>query len=269
VTRSCIVLTLAASMILLPHVNGEGLAVEGGPPVYGYRIVKAYPHDPEAYTQGLIYRDGFLYESTGRNGQSTLRKVKLETGEVVQQQRLDPKYFAEGIADWNGRLIQLTWQSNLGFVYDAATFRLENTFRYTGEGWGLTHDGKRLIMSDGSDTLRFLDATTFQQRGRLSVRDGSVSIRNLNELEYIGGEVYANIWHSDRIARISPESGRIVGWIDLTGLLPKVYQLEPEAVLNGIAYDAAGDRLFVTGKLWPKLFEITLERIRVAANAGR
>jgi glutaminyl-peptide cyclotransferase len=256
-------------MILLPHVNGEGLAVEGGPPVYGYRIVKAYPHDPEAYTQGLIYRDGFLYESTGRNGQSTLRKVKLETGEVVQQQRLDPKYFAEGIADWNGRLIQLTWQSNLGFVYDAATFRLENTFRYMGEGWGLTHDGKRLIMSDGSDTLRFLDATTFQQRGRLSVRDGSVSIRNLNELEYIGGEVYANIWHSDRIARISPESGRIVGWIDLTGLLPKVYQLEPEAVLNGIAYDAAGDRLFVTGKLWPKLFEITLERIRVAANAGR
>ena len=129
-----------------------------------------------------------------------------------------------------------------------------------GEGWGLTHDGERLIMSDGSDTLRFLDAVTFQERGRLSVRDGSLSVGNLNELEFVGGEIYANVWHTDRIARISPESGRIVGWIDLTGLLPKVYQLEPEAVLNGIAYDAAGDRLFVTGKLWPRLFEITLER---------
>jgi glutamine cyclotransferase len=254
--------TLAASAIFLPHAVGQCLAADGGPPVYGYKIVKAYPHDPEAYTQGLIYRDGFLYESTGRNGRSTLRKVKLETGEVVHQERLDPRYFAEGLAEWNGRLIQLTWQSNLGFVYNAATFRLEWTFRYTGEGWGLTHDGKRLIMSDGSDTLRFLDAATFQERGRLSVRDGSLSIRNLNELEFVGGEIYANIWHTDRIARISPESGRIVGWIDLTGLLPKVYQLEPEAVLNGIAYDAASDRLFVTGKLWPKLFEITLERRR-------
>jgi glutamine cyclotransferase len=251
---------LAASAILLPHGVGQCLAADGGPPVYGYKIVKAYPHDPEAYTQGLIYRDGFLYESTGRNGRSTVRKVKLETGEVLQQKRLDPKYFAEGLTDWNGRLIQLTWRSNLGFVYDAATFKLEKTFLFVGEGWGLTDDGKRLIMSDGSDTLRFLDAATFQERGRLSVRDGSLPVRNLNELEFVGGEIYANIWHTDRIARISPESGRIVGWIDLTGLLPKVYQLEPEGVLNGIAYDAAGDRLFVTGKLWPKLFEIEIER---------
>jgi glutaminyl-peptide cyclotransferase len=251
---------LAASAILLPHAVGQCLAAQAAPPVYGYKVVKAYPHDPEAYTQGLIYRDTFLYESTGRNGRSTLRKVKLETGEVLQQQRLDPKYFAEGLTDWNGRLIQLTWRSNLGFEYDAATFRLERTFHYMGEGWGLTHDGERLIMSDGSDTLRFLDAVTFQERGRLSVRDGSLSVGNLNELEFVGGEIYANVWHTDRIARISPESGRIVGWIDLTGLLPKVYQLEPEAVLNGIAYDAAGDRLFVTGKLWPRLFEITLER---------
>jgi glutaminyl-peptide cyclotransferase len=251
---------LAASAILLPHAVGQCLAAQAAPPVYGYKVVKAYPHDPEAYTQGLIYRDTFLYESTGRNGHSTLRKVKLETGEVLQQERLDPKYFAEGLTDWNGRLIQLTWRSNLGFVYDAATFRLERTFLYMGEGWGLTHDGKRLIMSDGSDTLRFLDAVTFQERGRLSVTDGSLPVGNLNELEFVGGEIYANVWHTDRIARISPESGRIVGWINLTGLLPKVYQLEPEAVLNGIAYDAAGDRLFVTGKLWPKLFEITLER---------
>jgi glutaminyl-peptide cyclotransferase len=253
---------LAASAILLPHAVGQCLAAQAAPPVYGYKVVKAYPHDPEAYTQGLIYRDTFLYESTGRNGHSTLRKVKLETGEVLQQERLDPKYFAEGLTDWNGRLIQLTWRSNLGFVYDATTFRLERTFLYMGEGWGLTHDGKRLIMSDGSDTLRFLDAVTFQERGRLSVTDGRLPVGNLNELEFVGGEIYANVWHTDRIARISPESGRIVGWIDLTGLLPKVYQLEPEAVLNGIAYDAAGDRLFVTGKLWPKLFEITLVRRR-------
>jgi glutaminyl-peptide cyclotransferase len=253
---------LAASAILLPHAVGQCLAAQAAPPVYGYKVVKAYPHDPEAYTQGLIYRDTFLYESTGRNGHSTLRKVKLETGEVLQQERLDPKYFAEGLTDWNGRLIQLTWRSNLGFVYDATTFRLERTFLYMGEGWGLTHDGKRLIMSDGSDTLRFLDAVTFQERGRLSVTDGRLPVGNLNELEFVGGEIYANVWHTDRIARISPESGRIVGWIDLTGLLPKVYQLEPEAVLNRIAYDAAGDRLFLTGKLWPKLFEITLVRRR-------
>jgi glutamine cyclotransferase len=256
---SCIVLTLAASLILLANVSGNGLAAPDRSPLYGYRIVKTYPHDPDAYTQGLIYRDGFLYESTGRNGRSTLRKVKLETGEVLQETRLDPRYFAEGLADWSGRLIQLTWQSNVGFVYNITSLRRESTFHYSGEGWGLTHDRQRLIMSDGSDALRFLDAATFQERGRVSVRDGSASILNLNELEYVQGEVYANVWHTDRIARISPESGRILGWIDLTGLLSKAYQLEPEAVLNGIAYDAARDRLFVTGKLWPKLFEIKLE----------
>jgi glutaminyl-peptide cyclotransferase len=254
--------TLAASAILLPDAVGQCLAADGGPPVYGYEIVKAYPHDPEAYTQGLIYRDGFLYESTGRNGRSTLRKVELETGQVVQQKRLDLAYFAEGLADWNGRLLQLTWQSNVAFVYDARTFTLETTRRYEGEGWGLTHDGASLVMSDGSDTLRLLDPATFRERGRVSVRDGNASVRNLNELEYVKGEVYANVWHTDRIARISLDSGRVVGSIDLSGLLPSVYQLEPEAVLNGIAYDTAGDRLFVTGKLWPKLFEITLERRR-------
>ncbi len=220
----------------------------------------AYPHDPQAYTQGLIYLDGFLFESTGRNGQSTVRKVRLETGEVVQQYRVASQYFAEGLTEWNRRLIQLTWQSNIGFVYDLSSLTPQTTFRYTGEGWGLTHDRTRLIMSDGSDSLRFLDPVSFREQGRVSVRDGSVSIKDLNELEYVRGEIYANVWHTDRIARISPASGRVVGWIDLKGLLPRTYQLEAEAVLNGIAFDEARNRLFVTGKLWPRLFEITLER---------
>jgi glutamine cyclotransferase len=254
------ILTLAACFALLP--DGAGQAARNHAAVDGFRVVKSYPHDPEAYTQGLIFRDGFLYESTGRNGRSSLRKVKLETGEVVQQVRLDSQYFAEGLASWRGRLIQLTWQSNIAFVYDAATFSVENTLSYPGEGWGLTDDGTRLIMSDGSDTLRLLDPETFRERARLSVRDGSAAVHNLNELEFVKGEVYANIWHTNRIARISPDSGRIVGWIDLSGLLPSVYQLEAEAVLNGIAYDATGDRLFVTGKLWPKLFQIQLHRQR-------
>ena len=164
------------------------------------------------------------------------------------------------MTEWRKRLIQLTWNSQVAFVYDATSFRLIRTFRYPGEGWGLTHDGARLIMSDGSDALRFMDAENFRERRRMSVRDGGRPISNLNELEYVNGEIYANIWHTDRIARISPQSGRVVGWIDLTGLLPSIYQLQSEAVLNGIAYDASGDRLFVTGKLWPKLFEIKLTR---------
>jgi glutamine cyclotransferase len=184
----------------------------------------------------------------------------LETGEVIQEKRLDSQYFAEGLTCWNGRLIQLTWQSNIGFVYDLMSFNLHSMFQYPGEGWGLTHDGKRLIMSDGSDTLRFVDPVTFRQQWRISVRDGAVSVKALNELEYVKGEIFANVWHTNRIARISPESGRVVGWIDLTGLLPPVYRVDdPEGVLNGIAFDAERNRLFVTGKLWPKLFEIKLE----------
>jgi len=256
----CSVLALGALLFLLGHASGEQLPAQSRPPVYGYRVVNTYPHDPHAYTQGLVYRDGFLFESTGLNGRSSLRKVRLETGEVVQQERIDRQYFTEGLTDWNGRLIQLTWQSNFGFVYDLASFKLKSTFRYSGQGWGLTHDRTRLIMSDGSDTLHFLEPATFRERGRLSVKDGGVSVRELNELEYARGEIYANVWHTDRIARISPESGRVVGWIDLTGLLSKVYQLDREAVLNGIAFDAERDRLFVTGKLWPRLFEIKLER---------
>ena len=252
-------LALGALLVLLGQSWGGVPAAQTRPSIYRYRIVNTYPHDPQAYTQGLVYRDGFLFESTGLRGRSSLRKVRLETGEVVQQERIDAQYFAEGLTAWNGRLIQLTWHAKLGFVYDLASFRLLRTFSYPGEGWGLTHDATRLIMSDGSDMLRFLDPTTFADRGRVSVRDGSVSVKNLNELEFVRGEIYANVWHTDRIARISPETGLVLGWIDLTGLLSPVYQLDPEAVLNGIAFDAERDRLFVTGKLWPKLFEIKVE----------
>jgi glutamine cyclotransferase len=234
------------------------LAVQGSAPVDGYRVVKVYPHDPAAYTQGLIYRDGFLFESTGISGRSSLRKVELETGEVVQQRPVDAAHFAEGLVDWKGQLVQLTWQSNVAFVYDLASFAPRRTFNYSGEGWGLTRDEQRLILSDGTDQLRFFDPDTFRETGRVTVTDGQARIRDLNELEYIRGEVYANVWHTDRIARISPETGRVVRWIDLQGLMSSGFRLEFEAVLNGIAHDAERNRLFVTGKLWPRLFEIEI-----------
>lgn len=229
-----------------------------GAPVQGYRIVNTYPHDRHAFTQGLIFLDGFLYESTGLNGRSSVRKVKLETGEVLQQRSVDPKYFAEGLTDWGSKLIQLTWQTNVGFIYDRATFQPEKSFPYAGEGWGITHDQTRLIMSDGTADggLRFFDPNTMRETGRIVVRDRGRPVQHLNELEYIRGEVWANIWQTDRLARINPKTGEVVAWVDLTGLLPKHEPLEQGAVLNGIAYDAAGDRIFVTGKLWPKLFEI-------------
>jgi glutamine cyclotransferase len=232
------------------------LAAQGATPVDTYRVVNAYPHDPTAYTQGLIYRDGFFYESTGLRGQSSLRKVKPETGEIVQKRAVDQAHFAEGLADWKGQLVQLTWQSNVAFVYDLLSFAPRRTFSYTGEGWGLTHDQRRFILSDGSNQLRFLDPETFREIGRIAVTDRGTPVRDLNELEFVRGEVYANVWHTDRIARISPETGRVLGWIDLRGLLSPMYRLDAEAVLNGIAHDAGSNRLFVTGKLWPRLFEI-------------
>jgi glutaminyl-peptide cyclotransferase len=236
--------------------GGDHLTAQSSTPVDTYRVVKAYPHDTSAYTQGLIYRDGFLYESTGRNGLSRLRKVRLETGEVVQERRVDQAHFAEGLADWKDQLVQLTWQSNIAFVYDFASFAPRRTHSYSGEGWGLTHDGKRFILSDGTNQLRFLDPETFREMGSIAVLDGQTPVRDLNELEYIRGEIYANVWHTDRIARISPETGRVIRWIDLRGLMSGGYKLDSEAVLNGIAYDAARNRLFVTGKLWPRIFEI-------------
>lgn len=230
-----------------------------GVPVYGYKVVRSYPHDTNAYTQGLVYHDGVLYEGTGRNGYSSIRKVKLETGEVLKVRSLDARYFGEGIVVWKDRLIQLTWQSGIGFVYDRETFEPRRTFTYAGEGWGLTHDGTRLIMSDGSDTgtLRYLDPDTLRQTGTLVVRDRGRPVDELNELEFVKGEIYANVFQTERIARIAPKTGQVTGWIDLRGLLDR--RDAPGAdVLNGIAYDAANDRLFVTGKLWPKIFEIQL-----------
>ncbi len=221
-----------------------------------YRIVHVYPHDPHAYTQGLVFVDGHLYESTGLNGHSSLRMDDLTTGRVLQFAAVPDKYFAEGLAPWGSTLIQLTWQSSIAFVYDRFSFRLLRTFHYPGEGWGLTEDGRDLILSDGTATLRFLDPKTFAEVRHIVVRDHGVPVTQLNELEYVRGQIYSNVWHTNRIARISPATGNVLGWIDLTGLLAPGEVSDPEAVLNGIAYDAAHDRLFVTGKLWPKLFEI-------------
>jgi glutaminyl-peptide cyclotransferase len=224
---------------------------------YTYDVVGKYPHDPDAYTQGLLYRDGFLYESTGRNGSSSIRKVRLETGEVLQKHDVPEEYFGEGLVDWGTRLIQLTWTSNVAFVYDLATFEQIGTFPYAGEGWGLTHDRTDLIMSDGTPNLRRLDPATFTERSRFTVRDAGLSVDDLNELEYVNGSVYANVWLTDRIAVIDPATGDLTGWIDLAGLRPRAGP-PADDVLNGIAYDAERNRLFVTGKLWPTLFEIRL-----------
>jgi glutaminyl-peptide cyclotransferase len=226
-------------------------------PVSTYKIVKTYPHDRQAFTQGLEYVNGVLYEGTGQHGQSGIRKVNLETGDVLQRQPIDAKYFGEGITIWGDTLLQLTWQSETGFVYDLKTFKQTKTFTYQGEGWGLTHDGTRLIMSDGTAALRFLDPKTLKETGRVTVRDGGTPIEKLNELEVVKGEVFANVWTTKRIVRISPKTGQVTGWVDLEGILD-LRDAAGTDVLNGIAYDAAGDRLFVTGKWWPKLFEIKI-----------
>jgi glutaminyl-peptide cyclotransferase len=228
-------------------------------PSYSYTVVHTYPHDPLAFTQGLQYVDGFLYEGTGQNGQSSIRKVKLESGEVVQRRDLAAEHFGEGITVWKSDLFQLTWKSGVAFVYDRQTFAPRRTFKYSGEGWGLTEDGVGLIMSDGTDSLRFLDPETFAERRRLKVTALGQSIRNLNELEFVKGEIFANVWMTDRVARINPDGGKVTGWIDLRGLLTTRERALAD-VLNGIAYDSSGDRLFVTGKWWPKLFEIKLQR---------
>jgi len=229
--------------------------------VDSYQIVHTFPHDPSAFTQGLVYTDGHLYESTGRAGHSSIRMVDLSNGWVLKEYDLPEEYFGEGLTDWGDTLIQLTWTSGTAFVYDRSTFTVRRTFRYKGEGWGLTHDSTSLIMSDGSSVLRFLDPSSFRELKRLTVRDSAGHpVKDLNELEYLHGEIYANIWHQEKIVRISPQSGRVVGSIDLSGLLNPDEHSDPEAVLNGIAYDAKAERLFVTGKLWPKLFEIKIVR---------
>lgn len=231
---------------------------------YAYEVVRSFPHDTGAFTQGLAIEGETLYESTGNYGQSSLRQVALQTGEVERLRRLSATIFGEGLALYDDKIIQLTWKSGIGFIYDRENLELLRSVSYPGEGWGITYDGARFIMSNGSSNLYFRDKVTFAETGRVVVRDGDGPVRNLNELEYVKGEVYANIWQEDRIARIDPGTGRVTGWIDLEGLLESAGQHGPGEgggtvdVLNGIAYDAAGDRLFVTGKWWPRLFEIRL-----------
>lgn len=236
-----------------------GPAAREAIPEYGYEVVHAYPHDAAAFTEGLFYLNGFLYESTGLVGQSSIRKVRLETGEVLQKQDLAKELFGEGIVNWKDRLIQLTYRTQVGLVYDLATFRFERLFEYPGEGWAMTQDGRRIIMSDGTPEIRFWDPETLKETGRITVTDQGQPVKNVNELEWVKGEIYANVWMTDRIARIDSASGKVTGWIDLLGLLNPADSSAGETdVLNGIAYDAQGDRLFVTGKRWPKLFEIRL-----------
>ena len=226
-------------------------------PAFTYTVVRSYPHDPAAFTQGLQWLDGFLYEGTGNHGASSIRKVRLETGEVVQKRDLAQQYFGEGIVVHKDELVQLTYKTEIGFVYDRATFTPKRTFRYQGEGWGLTSNGTQLVMSDGSDRLRLLDPASLKEVRRIPVTAAGSPVNNLNELEWVKNEIFANIWLTDYVARIDPATGRVTGWIDLRNLLPARDRAKAD-VLNGIAYDAAGDRLFVTGKWWPRLFEIKL-----------
>jgi glutaminyl-peptide cyclotransferase len=250
-----IVLAIAAAGALVSVQAPAG----GTVPTFGYEVVRAYPHDPDAFTQGLQYVDGVLYEGTGLNGRSSIRKVKLETGEVLQKHSVPPEHFGEGITVWKSEIFELTWRSRVAFVYDLATFEPKRRLAYTGEGWGLTSDGSSLIMSDGSDELRVLDPATFAERRRIRVTAAGTPVRALNELEYVKGEIFANVWMTDLVARIAPDSGHVTGYLDLRGLLTPAERARTD-VLNGIAYDAARDRLFVTGKLWPKLFEIRIVR---------
>ena len=263
------ILPLAIAALGLAARSGGPTSYASGIPEYGYEILHTYPHDPLAFTEGLFYLNGFLYESTGLEEQSSVRKVRLETGEVVQKHDLPGQYFGEGIIAWKGRLIQMTYKTEVGFIFDLTTFDKKGEFHYTGQGWAFTTDGKRIYM-DGSPNvnaeesapeIRIWDPETLKETGVIRVTADGQPVANLNELEWVKGEIYANIWQTNRIARINPSTGKVVGWIDLTGLLRPSDRVEGDFatdVLNGIAYDAEHDRLFVTGKRWPKLFEIKL-----------
>jgi glutamine cyclotransferase len=262
--RLAMVLLIALSAATSARAQSARPTQRGQTPEYTFKIVRVFPHDTSAYTQGLVYLNGFLYEGTGQNGHSSLRKVRMETGEVLQRVDLPQEYFGEGIAILKNEVVQLTWQSEKGFIYSLNDFKLLREFSYTGEGWGLTTYGQDFLMSDGTSEIRVLDGRTLleghtvKEKRRIRVRDGEAPVLRLNELEMVEGEIFANVWQKDRIARISPATGKVLGWIDLKGLLSPMYQLQRDAVLNGIAYDAAGKRLFVTGKLWPSIFEIQL-----------
>jgi len=230
-------------------------------PTYGFKVLKTYPHDTTAFTEGLFIRDGFLYESTGMKGQSTIRRLDLASGKVLAGVEVPPQYFGEGITAIGDELVSLTWQSQTGFVYDLKTFALKRQFSYPGEGWALTNDGQHIYMSDGSATIRVLDPKTLAETRRFQVSADGIAVAQLNELEWVDGEIYANIWQTNTIARIDPASGKIVGWIDLDGLISERERGgDVDNVANGIAYDSKAHRLFVTGKRWPKLFEIKLVR---------
>ncbi|KON30924.1 hypothetical protein AC477_04575 [miscellaneous Crenarchaeota group-1 archaeon SG8-32-1] len=226
------------------------------PVQYTYTVVNVYPHDDEAFTQGLIFEDDFLYEGTGLYGESSLRRVELETGNVIQNYTLPPVFFGEGITIFEDKIIQLTWRNNLGFVYNKHSFELLQEFEYPTEGWGITHDGRRLIMSDGTATLYFLDPNNFTKVDQIEVYDEE-PVTDLNELEYIQGKIYANVWYEDKIAIINPQNGQVTGWVNLEGIYDTTNQFAGN-VLNGIAYDAKENRLFVTGKNWSQLFEIKI-----------
>jgi glutamine cyclotransferase len=243
-----------------PPANNAAPPANAPAAKYSYQIVNMYPHDSNAFTQGLILSDGKLLESTGQEGSSSLRRVELETGKVLKKVDVPVPYFAEGIALLNGKIYQLTWQHQVGFIYDAQSFARAGEFKYTGEGWGLTSDGKSLILSDGSSRLRFLDPSDFHVTRTINVLDGQTPVRELNELEFVQGEIYANVWHDNRIATIDPNSGHVTAWIDMNGLMPEGELQDPEAVLNGIAYDQTSNKLYVTGKLWPRIFEIKVKK---------
>lgn len=250
VQRHGAALLLSLLWLALPAFAADQL------PVHGYEVVATFPHDPNAFTQGLVFHDGALYEGTGRNGESSLRQVDLASGEVLKRQNLNSRYFGEGITILDGRVYQLTWQSHIGFVWDLDTFTQEKTFFLAGEGWGITHDGTSLIVSDGSSTLRFLDPATLRETRRVQVTSNGTPINYLNELEYIDGEVWANVWYQDILVRIDPQTGAVNSVVNLAGLHPQ--RRSRDDVLNGIAWDAEGRRLFVTGKLWPALYEIRI-----------
>jgi len=245
---------VAASLVLFTAF--AGLRAETMAPVATYKVIAKYPHSTSSYTEGFFFLDGLFYEGTGREGHSALTASTPESGKALQRLDLPPQYFGEGIVDWGSEIYEWTWQSHVCFVYDRFSLRPVRQLTYSGEGWGMTRTDKEIITSDGTATLRFRNPRTFEETRHIVVRDGSKSVSQLNELEYIKGEIYANVWHSDRIARISPHDGHVMGWIDLTGILPEDQKVDAESVLNGIAYDAQHDRLFVTGKQWPAIFEI-------------
>ena len=255
-------LAFAACLLLALTAGSAAAAV----PVQGYEVKAVYPHDDRAYTEGLFYLHGLLYESTGMEGRSTIRRVRLKDGAVLQSQSIAPNLFGEGIVNWGDEIISLTWRNQLGFRWDLKTFARKSTFHYPGEGWALTQNGKHLIMSDGTATLRVLDPMTFREVRRIKVTADGQPVFNLNELEWVKGEILANIWQTNQIARIDPQTGVVKAWIDLTGLPETLRSPDADAVLNGIAYDREHDRLFITGKDWPHLYEIRLTQPKGASR---